>query len=180
MLLFCVLKTSDIGLRHQPALHGPAPEFVAGGASLCLERPSGGFEAAQDAPSRSPASTLRRPLPPCPVAINWGGSVYFGHRKCAEPSTATPFLDLPRLTFELCCSQSSPIYQMGETFRQVYKLLFSFFGSATATFLWPRWRWGMGVGARAKNGYFVSLVNMHPYPRARLDLDKAGVLTATT
>nr|AAB59556.1 unknown [Homo sapiens] len=79
------------------------------------------------------ASILRGPLPLCPVAINRDISVYFGYRKCGvEVLAATLFLDLPRLTFELSCSQSSSIYQMGETLGQLYKLLFAFFGSATA------------------------------------------------
>lgn len=36
----------------------------------------------------------------------------------------------PRLIFELSNSQSSSTYRMGETLRQLYKLLFAFFGLA--------------------------------------------------
>lgn len=36
----------------------------------------------------------------------------------------------PRLIFELSSSQSSSTYRMGETLRQLYKLLFAFFGLA--------------------------------------------------
>lgn len=68
------------------------------------------------------------PLPLCPEDIPQDISVYFGYRKrTVEATTATLFLDLPGVTFELCCSQSSSTYQMGETRGQLYKLLFSFF-----------------------------------------------------
>lgn len=126
------------------------------------ETSSGGSQRA------SSPSTLGAPLPLCPVAINWGGSVYFGDREYAvEPTTAALFLDLLRLTFELCCSQSSSIYQMGETFRQLYKLQFSFFGSATATVLWP-----LGRGEKAKNQLFCKSHGKASLSDCKAEMDK--------
>lgn len=138
MLLSCVVKASDVGPGHPLALHPPAALRPSSEALRGLRAPETSAGGSRRASS---PSTLRAPLPLCPVAINWGGSVYFGDREyTVEPTAAAPFLDLLRLTFELCCSQSSSIYQMGETFRPRYELQFSFFGSATATAataLWP-------------------------------------------
>lgn len=116
---------------------------------------------AQEEPRLAPLlASSSAPLPLCPVAINWGGSVYFGYRECAvQPTAATPFLDLLRLTFELCCSQSCSIYQMGETFRQLYKLQCSFFGSATATVLCP-----LRGGRGKKHSYSVNPTGRHRAP----------------
>lgn len=78
-------------------------------------------------------ASSRVPLPLCPVDILWDVSVYFGYRKhTVQATAATLFLDRPRMTFELCCSQSSSIYQMGETLRQLENARVPFFGSATA------------------------------------------------
>lgn len=78
-------------------------------------------------------ASSRVPLPLCPVDILWDVSVYFGYRKhTVQATAATLFLDRPRMTFELCCSQSSSIYQMGETLRQLENAHVPFFGSATA------------------------------------------------
>lgn len=93
---------TQISARFAPSGGWPCVRPGPPGALGAPETSSGGSRRA------SSPSTLSAPLPLCPVAINWGGSVYFGDREsAAEPTTAALFLDLPRLTFELCCSQSS-------------------------------------------------------------------------
>ena len=132
-------KTDDVSVRHQPPLlHCP---LWFGSEHPCAWK---GFRGLWKPVKEAPRlgflpRILQCPTPFLPEDIPWDVSVYFGCRKrTGEATAAAPFLDLPCMTFELCCSQSSSVYQMGETRGQLYKLLFSCFGPATATVsLWP-------------------------------------------
>lgn len=85
-------------------------------------------------------ASSRVPLPLCPVDILWDVSVYFGYRKhTVQATAATLFLDRPRMTFELCCSQSSSIYQMGRPLGNLKTPMFLFLDRPLPVFLCGQW-----------------------------------------